>query len=139
MDRYGARGELLAAQHETILGPFCVPAGVDQAVEFNCDGTTTIYEHGRTRTETTHRITDERYKLTRDQWAGLMAKSFYDGFYHTCPESFSDEIKTMQSDKCKGTVSVEWSLWLSWASGIIQGVIDDETKLSRYPGRGGVR
>ncbi len=137
MDRYGARGELLAEQHETILGPFLVGPGVDRAYEFNLNGTTTVYEHGRTWTEP--KPHPDRYKLTRDQWAGIMAQSFYDGFYHTCPESFSDEIKTMQSDKCKGTVSVEWSLWLSWASGIIQGVIDDETKLSRYPGRGGVR
>ena len=122
MDRYGARGELLATQHETILGPFCVPAGVEQAIEFNRDGTTTIYEHGRTRTETTHRITDERYKLTRDQWAGLMAQSFYAGFYHDVPGAFFTEFDTMRSDKCRGELSPEWTEWIEWAHKIIRQV-----------------
>ena len=125
MDRYGARGELLAAQHETILGPFCVPAGVDQAIEFNRDGTTTIYEHGRTRTETTHHITDERYKLTRDQWAGIMAQSFYIGFYHDVPDAFFTELDTMRSDKCRGELSPEWSEWIEWAHKIIRQVKSD--------------
>lgn len=125
MDRYGARGELLAAQHETILGPFVVGPGVDRAFEFNLDGTTAVYEHGRTWTEQTPHITDERYKLTRDAWADIMAKSFYDGFYHTCPQAFFDELETMRSDECKGNVSVEWSLWLSWAYGVMQQVMID--------------
>ena len=126
MDRYGARGELLAAQHETILGPFVVGPGVDRAFEINIDGTTTIYEHGRTYTERTPRITDERFKLTRDEWASCMADHFYTGFYHDRPEAFFEEIETMKSSKCRGTISIEWSLWLSWAGGVVSQVMKDQ-------------
>ena len=123
MDRYGARGELLAAQNETILGPFLVGPGVDRAFEFNLDGTTTVYEHGRTWTEP--KPHPDRYKLTRDEWAGLMAQSFYAGFYHDVPDAFFTELDTMRSDKCRGELSHEWSAWLSWAHKIIRQVKSD--------------
>lgn len=119
MDQYGARGELLAAQRETILGPFLVASGTDRAIQFNADGTTTIYEHGRSWTELTHRITDERYKLTRDEWASCIADHFYSGFFHDFPEAFDEEYASLMSPKCRGTLSDDWKVWLSWARGIV--------------------
>lgn len=119
MDQYGARGELIAAQHDTILGPFLVASGTDRAVQFNLDGTDTIYEHGRTYTRPAHKITDDRYKLTRDEWASCMADHFYCGFYHDFPEAFDEEYARMMSSKCRGTLSDDWKEWLSWARGIV--------------------
>ncbi|MFA5130512.1 MAG: hypothetical protein WC477_06410 [Patescibacteria group bacterium] len=125
MDRYGARGELLAAQHETILGPFLVGPGVDRAFEFNPDGTTTVYEHGRTWTEHTPHITDNRYKLTRNQYASCMADYFYGGFYHDYPEHFFDDFDIVRSKTFCGELSYDWITWLLWARGIVSQVMQD--------------
>jgi hypothetical protein len=116
MDRYGARGELLAAQHETILGPFLVGPGVDKAFEFNLDGSTTVYEHGRTYVE---QYDKERYMLSRDEYCSCMADHFYGGWYHDSPDSFFTDIETMKSKACKWDLSPEWSAWLSWAHKIV--------------------
>ena len=123
MDRYGARGELLAAQHETILGTFLVDSGVERAFEFNLDGSTTVYEHGRTRIEP--KPSPDRYKLTRNEWAEVMAERFYDGFYHDLPESFSAAFDKMMSPVCRGNVSPELALWMAWADSIIRQVNRD--------------
>src|SRR4030042_1867909 len=116
MDRYGARGELLASQQETILGPFLVGPEVDRAVQFNLDGSTTVFEHGRTYTVAHN---PDRYKLTRDEWASCMADHFYYGYFHDFPESFDEEYESMMSPKCRGTLSDDWKAWLSWARGIV--------------------
>ena len=123
MDRYGARGELLAAQHETILGPFVVGPGVDRAYEFNLDGTTTVYEHGRTWVDP--KPHPDRYKLTRNEWAEAMAERFYDGFYHDLPDSFFDAFDRMMSPVCRGNVSPEWALWMAWSDSIMRQVKRD--------------
>lgn len=122
MDRYGARGELLSAQHETILGPFLVGPGVDRAVEFNLDGTTTVYEHGRTIIE---QYDKERYMLSRDEYCSCIADHFYGGSYHDSPKSLFTDIETMRSKSCKWELSKDWSTWLSWARVIITQVMKD--------------
>lgn len=120
MDRYTAKGEFAYYEQPVILGPCLVPCDTTKVIEFNCNGTTTIHEHGSTTVGRTHRITDDAYKLTRDEWANTVARAFYNGFYHTYQETFEDEIVIMRSDKCKGTLSSEWSVWLAWAGNIIR-------------------
>jgi len=127
MDRYGAHGELLAAEHlQSCLGPFLVDSGTDRAFEFNTDGTTTVWERGQgSWIETEDK---DRYKLTRDEYASCISDHFYHGYYHdwACVESYFDELVIMQSDKCKGFLSPEWVAWISWASDIMRGVVTDE-------------
>lgn len=130
MDRYGAHGELLAeTMGETCLGPFVVQHGTDQAFEIGRDGMTTIWSPGLgSRPERSPRINDERYKLTRDEWASCMADHFYDGFFHdwACCTSFFDELTTMRSDKCRGVLSPEWEAWIRWATAVMRTVAIDE-------------
>ena len=110
MDRYGAHGELLAAERsQSCLGPFLVDSGTDRAYEFNLDGTTTVWARGLG--SWIEHEDSERYKLTRDEYASCIADHFYRGYYHdwACVESYFDELIIMQSNKCRGILSPEWS------------------------------
>jgi hypothetical protein len=128
MDRYGAHGELLASEHsQSCLGPFLVDSGTDRGYEFNDDGSTTVWERGK-GSWVEPKPGDDRYKLTRDEYASCISDNFYRGHYHdwACAESYFDELVIMQSVKCKGFLSIGWSEWISWASKIMRDVLIDE-------------
>lgn len=128
MDQYDAKGRLHAEQYETLLGPFLVGPGVDRAYEFNRDGSTTVYEHGKTYIEP--RKPKDYYVITKDTYASCIADYFYSGEFHGCFagcgnwDGFDEELKRMNT-QAKGELSSEWAAWLEWARGIILQVQKD--------------
>ncbi len=130
MDRYGARGELLAdTGGQSVLGPFLADKGTDRAYEFNADGTTTVWARGQG--SWIEQDDKDRHKLTRNEYMEIIADRFYDGCYHdwACFESYFDGLIVMRSASCKGTLPTEWEAWIKWASAVLRGVaIDEQTR-----------
>jgi hypothetical protein len=115
MDRYGARGELLAAQTQSVLGPCLVDSGTDTAVVYNGDGTQTVYRKGmKAETRRTPTWDDPVLQLTRAAWLENIRDKHSAGSYGYSPKRFAEDVEHLRNG-CYGELTDGDEAWIEWA------------------------